>query len=305
MGARVGVYGKVASQADFLRVNAGAFSTAGLDRWLADGVQSVHTERTTLPADAAGFIVAPASAPVAFVGALAPTADAAGRAFVLAVFAEIPRDGLAERLPSLPATYGYFVNAAGALAGSGGTLDGAAMAAGAQQLEAVLPDDFAGEEPGGGLAAETVASLIEVLGGGQAALAYACRTLATACDQAVKTAADGRGGGITVDAPAATPSARQLWLEIARRRLGARAVAPALLWTDGTDGRLLLTLGPPSPSAFAYLANPRHRSNRLWPLRTEVASAVAEATAAMTAEQRALIGDPRASLADLAAAFSS
>jgi len=245
MGARVGAYGKVASQADFLRVNAGAFATAGLDRWLADGVQAVHAEKTVLPAEAAGFIVAPASSPTAFVGALAPSADAAGRAFVLAVFTDVARDGLAERLPVVPGTYAYFVNAAGALAGSGGTLDGAAMAAAAQELEAVLPDDFAGEDPAAALAAETLASLIEGLGGGQAALAYACRTMAAACDQAVKSAADGRGGAITVDAPVPTAAARQLWLEIARRRLGARAAAPSLLWTEGADGRLLLTLGPP------------------------------------------------------------
>jgi type VI secretion system ImpM family protein len=299
MGARVGAYGKVASQADFLRVNAGAFARVGLDRWLAEGVQTVHAEKATLPPEPAGFVVCPPSSDVAFVGALAPAADAAGRAFVLAVFAEIASDGLAERLPNLPATYGYFVNAAGALAGAGGTLDGAAIAAGAQELEATLPDEAPGA--GGGLADQTVSSLIEELGGGQAALAYACRTLAAACDQA----ASGRGGAITVDAPAASPAARQLWVEIARRRMGGQATAPALLWTDGTDGRLLMTLGAPSGSAFSYLANRRHRSNRLWPLRTEVASAVAEATSAMTAAQRAVVGDSRASLADVAAAFAS
>jgi len=298
---KIGVYGKVASQPDFLRVNAGAFAQAGLDRWFADGLETVRAERTALPAGPASFLVAPPAAP-ALVGAFAPAADAAGRASVLAVFVEIARDGLADRLPSLTSTYAYFVNAAGALAASGSTLDGAAMAAGAQELESVLPEEVPAGGRDGGLTQATVSSLIEALGGGQAALAYACRTLVAACEQAAK-AGEGRGG-ITIDAPAPDAPARELWLEIAQRRLGWREAVPALLWTDELDGRLLITLGPPAPSALSFLANRRHRSNRLWPLRTDVASAVQEAAAALTAQQRAVTGDPQASLADLAAAFS-
>jgi type VI secretion system ImpM family protein len=295
---KVGVYGKVASQPDFLRINAGVFAQAGLDRWFADGLETVRSEKTALPAAPTGFLLAPAGAPLALVGAFAPATDAAGRAFVLAVFADIDRAGLGDRLPAVPAAYAYFVNAAGALASSGGTMDAAALAAGAQDLEAILPFETSVAEASGGLATESVSSLTEALGGGQAALAYACRTLAAACDQAAK------GAAITVDAPAPNPAVQQLWIEIARRRLGGRDTVPSLLWTDGAAGRLLLTLGPPAPSALAFLANPRHRSNRFWPLRTDVASAVQEAGAAQTAQQRAVTGDPQASLADLVAAFA-
>ncbi|HET6432032.1 type VI secretion system-associated protein TagF [Dyella sp.] len=297
--SKVGVYGKVASQADFLRVNAGAFAQAGLDRWIAEGLEMIRAERTALPAGPISFLIAAPGAP-ALIGAFAPAADAAGRASVLAVFVELVREGLADRLSSLPATYAYFINAAGALAGSSATHDGAAIAAGAQQLESILPD----EGPGGadGLAGETVSSLIEAMGGGQPALAYACRTLVAACDQAAK-AGEGRGG-ITVDAPAPSPMAQQLWLAIARERLGWRDSVPALMWTDGPDGRLLMTLGPPAGSALAFLANPRHRSNRFWPMRTDVATAVQEAVGALSAQQRAVTGDPGASLAELAAAFA-
>src|SRR5262245_37549570 len=96
---KVGVYGKVASQADFLRINAGAFAQAGLDRWVADGLETLRAERTALPPGPVGFLLASAGAPAALVGAFAPAADAAGRAAVLAVFVEIAREGLAERLP--------------------------------------------------------------------------------------------------------------------------------------------------------------------------------------------------------------
>ena len=302
---KVGAYGKVASQPDFMRINASAFAQAGFDRWFADGFETLRAERLTLEPAPAGFLLAPPAGPVAFVGAFAPAADAAGRASVLSVFAEIERDGLADRLPALPSTYAYFVNAAGAMASSGATMDAAAIAASVPELESILPDEPLPGDVASGLNAETVASLIEALGGGQAALAYAGRTLASACDQAVKAAAEGRGGSITVDAPAPSPAAQQMWLEIARRRLGPREGISALLWTDGPDGRMLITLGSPAPAALSYLANRRHRSNRFWPLRTEVASAVQEATAALTAQQRAVTGDPRASLAEVAAAFSA
>jgi type VI secretion system ImpM family protein len=300
---KVGAYGKVASQPDFMRINASAFAQAGFDRWFADGFESLRAERLTLEPAPVGFLLAPPAGPVAFVGAFAPAADAAGRASVLSVFAEIERDGLADRLPALPSTYAYFVNAAGAMASSGATMDAAAISASVPELESILPDEpLPGE---GSLGAETVASLIEALGGGQAALAYAGRTLASACDQAAKSAAEGRGGSITVDAPAPSPAAQQMWLEIARRRLGPREGISALRWTDGPDGRLLITLGPPAPAALSYLANRRHRSNRFWPLRTEVAAAVQEAAAALTPQQRAVTNDPGASLAEVAAAFSA
>ena len=40
----IGVYGKVRSQPDFLRANAGEFSQAGLDRWFQDAVEIMCRE---------------------------------------------------------------------------------------------------------------------------------------------------------------------------------------------------------------------------------------------------------------------
>ena len=65
----VGLYGKVATQPDFFRVGAGAFSQAGLDRWLQEGAESLRAERTQLPTTPTAFLLAPAGA-VAFVGTL-------------------------------------------------------------------------------------------------------------------------------------------------------------------------------------------------------------------------------------------
>jgi type VI secretion system protein ImpM len=294
-GRVVGLYGKVASQPDFLRAGAGAFAQAGLDRWFQDGMEALRAERTALPAAPTAFLLAPPGSPVAFVGAFAPSADAAGRSFPLAVFAEISTAGLGEALPAVPATYASFVSEASALVSAGAEVDGAELAA---RAEAVLvapgaPADWAGDP---------VLPLVAALGGSSTGLAYALRTLGTACDLAAKAGA-AAPSAITVDAPAPTPSTSALWLEIAGRRLGARDRVPSLLWTDGPEGRLLITLGPPAPTALAYLANPRHRSNRLWPLRTTVASAAEQALAALTTEQRRAVEDPGATLGELAAAF--
>jgi hypothetical protein len=135
------------------------------------------------------------------------------------------------------------------------------------------------------------------------ALAYAMRTFAMACDQAAKIDSTARGSAITVDAPASTPACRRFWLQLARRRLGSKIV-PSLFWTAGPSGRLLLALGAPPPALLGYLANPRHRATRFWPLRTDVATALDQALAALTPDQKRKVETPGTTLAQLAAAFS-
>jgi hypothetical protein len=196
-----------------------------------------------------------------------------------------------------------FVTAAGGLIGAAAAVPGAMLIGEAQELAPTLP-----ESPDGGglhimLGNESAQPLVSALGGTPAALGYALRTFALACDQAAKTGPGGRGGAITVDAPAPDAAARAMWLEIARRRLRWRDAAPSLLWTEAPTGRLIVTLGQPTPAALSYLANPRHRAPRFWPLRTDVASAVDQALKALLPEQRRLVENPRASLGELVAAF--
>ena len=90
VGMAIGVYGKVRSQPDFLRANAGEFSQAGLDRWFQDAMEIIRTEKTALPAGPTAFVLTPSDSGYAFIGAFVPGTDAAGRLFPLAVFATIP-----------------------------------------------------------------------------------------------------------------------------------------------------------------------------------------------------------------------
>jgi type VI secretion system ImpM family protein len=306
-GGVIGVYGKLGTQPDFLRANAGEFSQAGLDRWFQEAMEAVRNDRTTLPPDPTAFVLAPAGSSCGFVGAFVPSTDAAGRLFPLAVFAEVGGAELAEGLPSVTSAYAAFVEGAGALLAGGLDLPGAELVARAQALAASVPDlaslgGLGGD--GAALAHQAAQPLVAALGGTSAALGYALRTFSTACDQAAKTGPAGRGGVITVDAPAPNAGARRLWLELALRRLKWHDAAPSLLWTAGEAGRLLLTLGQPAPGVLTYLANPRHRSPRFWPLRTDVVAAIDQAVKALTPEQRRRVENPRVSLGELLSSFS-
>ncbi|HET6280414.1 MAG TPA: type VI secretion system-associated protein TagF [Polyangia bacterium] len=302
--ATIGLYGKVPGQPDFLRSNAGEFSQAGLDLWFQEGMEIIRAEGTSLPPSPTAFLLARSDSPHAFVGAFVPSTDAAGRPFPLAVFACIGSRGLTDAFPSLTDDYAPFIEAAGALLREGGGLTGPELVERTRSLTANLPADGGHAPASARLGGDPSQPLRAGLNGSASALGYALRTLASACDQAAKTGPDGRSGVITVQAPTPDASARALWLELARRRLRWREGVPSLLWTDGEAPRILLTLGQPSPAALSYLANPRHRAARFWPLQTDVAVARDQAMSALTPEQRRMVENPRVTLGDLVTAFS-
>jgi type VI secretion system protein ImpM len=288
----------VATQPDFFRMGAGSFSQAGLDRWLQEGAEALRAERAQLPTTPTAFLLAPAGSTTAFVGTLAASVDAANRSFPLALFREIPSAGACEALPSLPAAHARFTQEATRLLSGGPSFDGETIA---REARAVTVQPLALPEPHA-WKNEPVSALEAALGASRQAVAYALRTMMGACDRTL-AGAPTSANALTVDAPVTGPATIALWLEIARSRLGWRDTVPSLLWTEGPHARLLITLGPPSPLALAFLANPQHRSSRLWPLRTTVASAVDQAWATLTGLQRAAIEDSSASFGDLAAAF--
>jgi type VI secretion system protein ImpM len=300
--AVVGIYGKTRAQGDFVRAGVGEFSRAGLDRWLEEAVGVLKTEHAELPQEATGFVFAPADAAAAFVGAFAPSEDVVGRRFPLAVFLEIPAAAAADAWPMIPRSWAPFMRAAGELAVTGRDLVADVLLSRARSLCGEIPLSALEGAQGGRLSHEASLPLKTALGGSPAALAYAFRTFCLALDQAPRAA----GASVTLDAPAPSAATREMWLELAWRRGRRRgaSVPAAALWTDGADGRLLLATGAPAPAMLAFLANPRHRSQRLWPLRTDVAGATAQAIAALTPAQRRSVEDPLVSLDQLLAEFT-
>src|ERR1700747_3207069 len=107
----IGVYGKVPSQPDFLRGNAGEWAQAGFDRWFQDAVETLRTEGTALPESPTGFLLAPAGGAAAFVGAFAPSTDAAGRSFPLVLFAPVDARALPDAFPQVVLQHAAFVAA--------------------------------------------------------------------------------------------------------------------------------------------------------------------------------------------------
>jgi type VI secretion system protein ImpM len=299
---RVGAYGKVPGQPDFLRVGAGEFCQAGLDRWFETAVETVRQDGGRLPEVPTAFLLSPPESGRAFVGAFAPSTDAVGRSFPLVVFIDVETADLATRLPAVPLLFKSFLDDAALLV----ALPPPSAEGVAARLETIAVGGPLDPQRSmlSALGSDPIGPLLTALGGSAGALGYALRTFASACDLAVKAGPGATTGVITVDAPAPTPMVRQFWLELAARRLHWRDAVPSLLWAEAPNSRLLITLGAPSPAGLSYLANPRHRAQRFWPLRTEVSSAIDQAMNALAPEQRRHVEDPRASLGDLLAAFA-
>jgi type VI secretion system protein ImpM len=235
--------------------------------------------------------LAPDGAQSAFVGAFAPSSDAVGRSFPLIVFAEIDQQDLVHRLAAVPASFRPFLDEAALLVALAPESPAEVLArVDGLAASAAQPDSGRSFMPS--LGDEPVQPLLAALGGSPRALGYAMRTFLAACEQAVTTGPHATSGVITVDAPAPPPAARQLWLELAARKLRWRDALPSMLWTETPAGRLLLTLGPPA-----------QRSSRLWPLKTDVVAALDQAMGMLTPEQRRRVEDPQSSLGDLLTAF--
>jgi type VI secretion system ImpM family protein len=301
-GSTIGLYGKVRTQPDFLRSNAGEFSQSGLDQWFQEAMETLRAEGTQLPETPTNFLLATPKSSQAFLGVFAPSADAASRSFPLTVFRSLALRDLTDTFPTVTSAYASFVGEAGMLAFIGGDLAGPDLAARVQALAA-------GRAAAPGTTelslTDEAQPLLAAMGGSPAVLGYALRTFMSACDQAQKTGPAGRSGVvITVDAPAPNAKARAFWLEIARRRLRWQDAVPSLLWTDGPAGRLLMTLGHASSTALSYLANPRHLASRFWPLRTDVPTAIESAMKALTPEQQRRVENPRTTFGELVSAFS-
>jgi len=107
---------------------------------------------------------------------------------------------------------------------------------------------------------------------------------------------------VTLECPTPTDGMRAFWMELVRRRLGPGAPTPSLMWTAS---RMLVALGPPPPQLLAFLANPDHKSQRYWPLRTNNATANEQAVHALPTPLSQLLASGQASLAGVLETFAA
>lgn len=296
----VGLYGKILAERDYVRINAGDFQHAGMDQWFQHGVECLHTEHTRLADEPASFLLVAPGGEI-FVGAFRPGEDAVGRNFPLVISVKLEARQLTEALPLLPTIFGPFLEAAGTVAEAARGLSAHDLAAQVDWLKETLGHTTDSLPLDALLAGSSFFELRVAVGGLKEGAAYALHTLGSACEQAVAKPADSLKHTVTLDCPTPTEGMRAFWLELIRRRLGAAATTPSLMWTAN---RLLVALGPPPPQMLAYLANPEHKGSRYWPLRTSNLAANEKAEQALTPAQAQLLTGGDVSLASVLVGFS-
>jgi len=299
--AAVGFFGKIPAERDFVRVNAGTFLRAGLDRWFQEGIEQLQRERTHLPAEPAHFLLSPAAGAPAFVGTLAPGEDALGRAFPVVVFAALDSHLVSGGFPLLPIWFASFCEASARLATAAHALAAAQLVAEIETLASEFRPVVQASDINTHLVRSSCSDLRTAVGGPPEAAAYALTTLIAACSQSRTPGSPARV--LVLDCPAPTDELRAFWLELVGRHLGATVQIPPFLWTRDS-GRLLVALGPAPSLMLAYLADPDHKGTRRWPLLTSSQTARTGAMEKLSPSQRQVLAAQDASLADVLLVFS-
>lgn len=295
--AVVGLLGKAPCHGDFLRLNAADALGQAFHRWLEDGMTHVRQGGGSLPAPVY-FHFAPRGAGRALWGALAPSTDAVGRAFPLAVFAHAPASEAAA-WPGLPLVARPFLEAAAAVLREAGGLRTDALGARVQALQLPAAAELAQAGAAvqrllAGAAPEALLGAVADPQSGEGPF-YAVRTALAA----VEAARAQPGQAPVLDCPVPLELGPTAWLELLRRRGVGRDGAPSFFWCEQPAPRLLVALGEPPPSVLGFLTRPEHASPRLWPLRTRQAAALAASRAALAPAHRTALERPPATLAAL------
>lgn len=306
MSAEAGLFGKIPAQGDFVRLNASTPAPLAFDVFLQESLEALRRAGGTLVPEPVRFGFFDAASKSGIYGVFAPSADAVGRSYPLSVFAGLGDGG---HVAAVPFAARAFMDDAAELLALGATLSGADLCARARQL--AVPGIGPGDD---GAVRDVARGALDHTGavwlwqtlfpeGAPAATAYALRTVKVACD-AVK----GRPPsvpGVVLDCPAPNLPAASLWLALCEARLGWRSAAPSFFWSASGGGRMLVSLGPPPVPMLSFLARPESSSNKLWPLRTAVASAREAAARDLDPALQKLLADADGSLLDVVRAMEA
>ncbi len=265
-----------------------------MDRWFQEGVD--HLQGAQLPAEPACFLLAPDASAQLFFGALAPSADAIGRAFPAVMFAALDQSPRVH-VSLAPLRFASFLRAGARLAATAPTLTANQLAAEIGSLASGFRTAVRAPDVSALLARSRYVDLDAALGGLPEGAAYALTTLIAACSRAEAAVSAVRA--LVLDCPAPSDELRTFWLELVRRHL--RAQMPSLLWTRD---RLLVALGPAPSLMLAYLADPEYEGSHRWPLRTLDPAARVKALEKLSPGQRRVLAAGDASLAEVLQIFA-
>jgi len=297
-----GLFGKIPDQGDFVRLNASTPAALAFDVFLQESLESLRRAGSQLVPEPVRFAFFDIPSKSGIYGVFAPSQDAVGRQYPLSVFAGLRADvGVAV----VPFAARGFLDEAAELLACGSTLSSADLSTRTKALETPELDGAGGREAlRQGLHDTGAAWLWQTLfpESPMESVAYALRTLKTACD-AVK-AKPPSSPGVVLDCPAPNRHAALFWLALVDGRLGWRGTAaPSFFWSASDGGRMLIALGPPPAALLTFLARPDSPSNKLWPLRTGVATAREAALRDLDANVRQVAGAVDGSLLDVVAAL--
>lgn len=287
--ASAGLLGKAPCQADFIRMNAPAPVVHQFHRWLEDGLATLTAALRQFPPAPVSFAFTAPGERSLLVGAMAASTDKVGRQFPLSVFCEVESAPLADKFSLIPAAFADFLQAAAQLAG-----DAASIATKDELAARLSALPVPNAEALGAAEAQRQQALAERKGGALLAAIgketpgagfYAFRTFLTACVR--ERGKEPARANVILDCPLSQEMDPLPWLELACRLLQWRNAPPAFFWSAGT--RLLLSLGPPTPSVIGFLANPAQTGTKLWPLRVSQPTAIASAREALSPAQREAI----------------
>jgi type VI secretion system protein ImpM len=303
----VALLGKAPCQGDFIRWNAVDPVSQQFHKWLEEGHEAVRRANLALPAEPICFVYTAAGGRQALVGMMAPSSDKVGRQFPLAVYVPLDLGPVSGNSSTLHGSHQVFFAEARKLLADAATLSADELGKRVEALGVHAAGDAAAADTYRRRAQAAPASslLAKFTGDGAAAGAqyYALRTFMMAC--AAERGKEPSKPGVTLDCPFPDETGPYPWIELARRMLQWRGMAPALFWHQGAIPRLLVSLGPPSSTLLTHLAKPEHSSMKLWPLRTKAANAIETAKQALTVAQRRTMDDPSATTEALILAFTS
>lgn len=286
---KVGFLGKIPARGDFVRQHIGERISTELEQWLQKSAQNLFQARSELPAQHVRFVYTANGSDSAAIGVLTKSQDQVGRTFPLAIFTTLPLPEAMSRLPSLPASYAPFFQAADSVLDSASGLTLEALRDAVLALTPGSEDPVAAAERTARALRDTDAlALLRLLFGVEPAdgMYYGLYTFCSATS--VVRSNPPPSAATVLDCPCGVEPGLAAWLELARRRLEWRQFCPSFLWNDGPDARLLLALGAASDQLLQFFVDPGHQSARLWPLWSQRMDAIARARASLNAVAIAL-----------------
>lgn len=290
----VGVYGKIPTQGDFVRINASDHAAQALDQWVQESLDAVQRAGAEFPSEPVFFLHhGPHPQLPATVGALVASQDSVGRTYPLIVFTRIDPTWLPNRFPAVPTGFGMFLLDAARILRDRSRADAALLSTWLRTLRVPGAQEFAQLD----VVCRHVLDRGSVgqfqyrlFGDPRVGMQYyAFKTALDACDN---TRARGARAGITLDCPLTSDMDLFVWLELARRRLYGSGLQPSFVWREGPSPRLLLGVGSAPGAMFRFLARPDDSANTLWPLTTTRADVIEQARQTMAPHHRQALETP-------------